>query len=460
VLPVARGAHSDARMGKDSMARCPNCARKVRFWHNHSGYCSKTCRTDSITSCPNCGKVGLYKHARLGCCSEECRYWYVAGLLGYDKDALLTPAWDKIVYHESLPSTSAEISSLQLDELEYDRAVDTVLVVAAPPWMLRSKVLAELPYDRFDNMAWQHLWADGTLTEEELFTFHRTCYEEDLLCQKVGEHVYAKLRQPAPLNSSSIAGPSYAEVATMTMPMLASGTMGATGQTRAVGLPQARISAPSLPPAEFVGTVRALFEERGYRAAPGVAENTLILQRQGRTALAAYQYHAGMIDVDPVQRAHSAAAAAGATQSFVVTNGHFTLQAEDFAAAHPMQLIDGDELAELMERRRALAAVSEGAEDDAVTSEARTEQLHLNGLNGHGADQGTNRRNGANGAGSNGATEQTQVFPATSVSEMKPREARAAATEVRLPESRPSGISFPGRMAPVDAEIVGGEGTA
>ena len=56
------------------MARCPNCARTVHFWHNYSGYCSKQCRTDSITSCPSCGKVGLYKHERLGCCSEDCRW--------------------------------------------------------------------------------------------------------------------------------------------------------------------------------------------------------------------------------------------------------------------------------------------------------------------------------------------------------------------------------------------------
>ena len=75
------------------MARCPNCARTVRFWHNYSGYCSKQCRTDSITSCPSCGKVGLYKHERLGCCSEDCRCWYVANLLGYDKVTNYDGSW-------------------------------------------------------------------------------------------------------------------------------------------------------------------------------------------------------------------------------------------------------------------------------------------------------------------------------------------------------------------------------
>src|SRR5205807_6311073 len=255
------------------MARCPNCARTVRFWHNCSGYCSKQCRTDSITSCPGCGRVGLYKHARLGCCSEECCFWYVATLLGYDKEALVTPAWDKIVYHVRLPSSSAEISSLQLDELEYDRAVDTVLVVAAPPWMTRSKVLAELPYERFDNAAWQHLWADGTLTEEELFRFHRACYDDDMLCQKLGEHVFTRLRQPVPSYSSATPPPAYLEP-----PAVAAAALPAERPPRIPTLGAA--------PAEFVNAVHAIFEDRSYKIAAGAAENTLLLERNGRSALA------------------------------------------------------------------------------------------------------------------------------------------------------------------------------
>src|SRR5437763_5579619 len=301
-------------LGRDSMARCPNCARTVRFWHNYSGYCSRQCRTESITSCPSCGKVGLYKHERLGCCSEECRCWYVGSLLGYDKDALVTPAWDKIVYHVRLPSNSAEISSLQLDELEYDRAVDTVLVVAAPPWMTRSKVLAELPYERFDNAAWQHLWADGTLTEEELFRFHRACYEDDMLCQKLGEHVFARLRPPVPSYDAATPPPAYLEPPT---------AAAALPPPQPMALPAerlARIPAPAAAPAEFVTAVRAIFAERSYKIAAGAAENTLLLERNGRTALAAYTYRHGLVDVEPVQRALAAATAMGATQPFVVTH--------------------------------------------------------------------------------------------------------------------------------------------
>lgn len=395
------------------MARCPNCARKVHFWHNYSGYCSKQCRTDSITSCPNCGKVGLYKHARLGCCSEDCRYWYVSSLLGYDKEALLTPAWEKVVYHVRLPSGSAEISSLQLDELEYDRAIDTVLVIAAPPWMTRTKVLAELPYERFDNTAWQHLWADGTLTEDELFRFHRLCYEDDVLCQKLGEHVFAKLRQPANGYNHATPAPGFMEPAfALTQPM---------------ELPQARIAAPAappVPPSEFVRTVRAIFEKRGYTIMMGAVENTLILQRHGRTALVSYYYHGGMVDIVPVQRALAASTAVGATQTFVVTNGHFTLQAEDYALAHPMQLIDGDELAELQAHHQGMPTLSENAE--------LTPPLSLKSMPGGMS---------ANGDGAARA-EHTEVLPTADAEEH---------------ERNAPGASFRGKMAPVDAEIVGGE---
>lgn len=402
------------------MARCPNCARAVRFWHNHSGYCSKQCRNDSITSCPNCGKVGLLKHARLGCCSDECRFWYVANLLGYDKEALLTPAWDKVVYHVRLPSTSAEISSLQLDELEYDRAADTVLVIAAPPWMMRGKVLAELPYDRFDNGAWQHLWADGTLTEDELFKFHRICYDDDLLCQKLGEHVFAKLRQPLPSQAAATPPPGYYEP--QALPLLAS-TQPMTPSI-APAAPQRQIAAPLTAPDEFVASVRAVFEDRGYTVTSGPADSSLALSRHGRQALAVYRYHSGLLDVEPVQHAFAAGAAAGASTTFVVTNGHFTLQAEDFAATRPMQLIDGDELASLAARRREMPTAPMHGELTPVLTPAP-------GGNSNGYGAGANGENGIGHA---------EVTPA-------PDDASVTAQ-----------ISVAGKLAPVDAEVVGTDG--
>ncbi len=489
---IGHGAHGDAGdagiMGRDDAGRCPNCARKVHFWHNHSGYCSKECRTDSITSCPNCGRIGLYKHARLGCCSEDCRYWYVAGLLGYDRDALLTPAWDKVVYHVRLPSTSAEISSLQLDELEYDRAVDTILVIAAPAWMTRSKVLAELPYERFDNAAWQHLWADATLTEQELFEFHRLCYEDDLVCQKLGEHVFIRLRQnqapPDLAPSGSLPHNGYLPAATV---MAVNGYLpAATGAgTTAVAAPYqptqamgayptasgrlASPPAPARPPTEFVDNVRGVFEGRGYSVETGAAEHTLLLRRQGRLALAAYQYHGGMVDIDPVQRALAATTNAGASQTFVITNGHFTLQAEDFAAQHPIQLIDGDELAELVASRRAMPTLSESENPapDEAPGATRISFDHGHVAVTHQPPVAPEEPVGAEPV----SAEPVGAEPTRQIDLRAERERAEmlTATPVERRPQPPDGQGRPqnnapyngnGHLAPVDAEIVGGEGPA
>jgi len=395
------------------MARCPNCARPVRIWHNHSGYCSKQCRAESVTSCPNCGRVGLYKHARLGCCSEECCFWYVATLLGYDKEALVTPAPDKVVYHVRLPSSSAEIASLQLDELEYDRAIDTVLVVAAPPWMTRSKVLAELPYDRFDNVAWQHLWADGTLSEDELFSFHRVCYDDDLLCQKLGELVFARLRQPALVHTPYLAPPGLS-AEPMSGPLLPA--------TPPVVMPLARIAPPAVPTDDFAGAVRAIFEDRGFSVSNGPSDDTLLLRRNNRTALAAFRFQTGLVDVDVVERAFARGAAAGATTVYVVTNSRFTLQAEDLAAARAMQLIDGDQMAQLAARRHEMPTV-------AVTPDSLPNLAGSSVENGHSA-------NGDSPAHHHDVA----VFE------------RSDETTMQLPIAR--------RSEPVDAEIVASEDAA
>ena len=465
-------------MGRDDVGRCPNCARKVHFWHNHSGYCSKECRTDSITSCLNCGRIGLYKHARLGCCSEDCRYWYVAGLLGYDRDALLTPAWDKVVYHVRLPSNSAEISSLQLDELEYDRAVDTILVIAAPAWMTRSKVLAELPYERFDNAAWQHLWADGTLTEQELFEFHRLCYEDDLVCQKLGEHVFIRLRQnqapPELAPSGSLPNNGYLPAATL-LPVngyLAAATGAGTTAvatpyqpTQAMGgyqrSPSGRLAspiAPVQPPVGFVDDIRAVFEGRGYSVETGAAEHTLLLRRQGRLALAAYQYHGGMVDVDPVQRALAATTNVGATQTFVVTNGHFTLQAQDVAALHPIQLIDGDELAELVASRRATPTLSE-SENLAPEAPSATRISFDHGHVAVAHEPPTAPEEPAHAEPTRqidlrAERERAELLTAT------PVERRPQPQDGQSRTQNGSAYHGNGHLGPVDAEIVGGEGQA
>src|SRR2546421_193532 len=172
-----------------------------------------------------------------------------------------------------------------------------------------------------------------------------------MLCQTLGEHVFASLLQPVPSYTSATLPPAYLEP-----PAVAAAALPQPMAVPAECLP--RIAAPDAAPAEFVNAVRGMFEGRSYKIAAGAAENTLVLERHGHTALAAYVYQHGMVDVEPVQRALAAATAMGATQTFVVTNSHFTLQAEDFAVARPVQLIDGDEMATLAAHRRGMPTVT------------------------------------------------------------------------------------------------------
>jgi hypothetical protein len=63
----------------------------------------------------------------------------------------------------------------------------------------------------------------------------------------------------------------------------------------------------------------------------------------------------------------------------VVTNARFTLQAEDLAAARSMQLIDGEEMAQLAARRREMPTVAVAADATASPNGTAAE-------NGHGAN--------------------------------------------------------------------------
>jgi hypothetical protein len=352
-------------------ARCPNCTRKVRIWNNHSGFCSKRCREESRSACLNCGKVGLFKHQRLGCCSDECRFWYVTTLLGYDREFLLTPAWDKVVYHVRLPSASAEISSLQLDELEFERAPETILVVAAPPWISRGKVLAELPYGRFDNPAWQHLRLDGTLTPEEIERFRSMCYDDPLLYHKLGVHVFEKIRGQggtSPITPSTTPQlapggvPLMQPVVQMTG-MLPAAT-GASQQAPALPAQQpllltqvsqagATLSAPD----HFAAQIRTLFALRGYQIATangdGDTADTLLLTKGSKRAVALFIWETGMVQPEPVHRLLDLMTTWEASHGYAVTNGHFTLQVEDLVANRPVQLIAGDELTALLNGQQA-----------------------------------------------------------------------------------------------------------
>jgi hypothetical protein len=337
-------------------ARCPNCTRKLHIWNNHSGFCSKQCRDESSSSCLNCSKIGLFKHERLGCCSDECRYWYVTTLLGYDRDSLLTPAWDKVVYHVRLPSASAEISSLQLEELEFERARDTILVLAAPAWIARQKVLAELPFQRFENVAWQHLREDGTLSPEEVDRFRAMCFDDPLLYHKFGVHVIEKIHGRSSANAFTPPPTPQFVPGTMALTQPLFDTAAASDATVSLAAPlqlaQVSQAGASLSePEHFSAQVRTLFALRGYQVTRACddAENALLLSKGNKRAIAVYSWQPGMVDVEPVQLLLKQMSACEATKGYVVTNGHFTLQVEDLVAGKPVQLIDGHELALLVD---------------------------------------------------------------------------------------------------------------
>ncbi len=380
------------------------------MWSNHSGFCSKKCREESRSACLNCGKVGLFKHERLGCCSDECRFWYVTTLLGYDREYLLTPAWDKVVYHVRLPSGNAEISSLQLEELEFERAPETILVVAAPQWISRQKVLAELPYQRFDNPAWQHLRADGTLVPEEIERFRSMCYDDPLLYHKLGQHVFEKIRgqggtspiMPASTLQLAPGGVPMVQPMLQMPDMLQLPAMDMGRQTSALPAPaplqlaQVSQAATSLSaPEHFAAQIRTLFALRGYQVTTNAdTANTLLLTKGTKRAVALYIWQAGMVQPDPVRRLLDLMITWEATHGYAVTNGHFTLQVEDLVADRAVQLIDGDELTALLNGGTQAVAdtgtapsasnaeqepVPERAEHGAATASLRSATVLLNG---------------------------------------------------------------------------------
>jgi len=328
-------------------------------------------------------------------------------MLGYDREYLLTPAWDKVVYHVRLPSASAEISSLQLDELEYERAHETILVVAAPAWIARQKVLAELPYQRFDNPAWQHLRSDGTLTPDETERFRRMCYDDPLLYHNLGEHVFEKIRgqggtspitpsgtpQLAPggvplqpsLQVSTGGAPfeqlSESTAATAELPLLLGAQQAAASSLPPLQLTQVSQAGAQLPaPEHFAAQVRTLFALRNYQVTTANSDtvDTLILTKAGKRAIALYLWQEGMISHEPVRQVLSLLTAWEADHGYVVTNGHFTLQAQDLAANRPIQLIDGPELNSLINGMRT-APTEENREPSAASQENGASTTRLRG---------------------------------------------------------------------------------
>jgi hypothetical protein len=113
-------------------------------------------------------------------------------------------------------------------------------------------------------------------------------------------------------------------------------------------------------PEHFAAQVRTLFALRNYQVSTinGDTVNTLLLTKGDKRAVAIYLWQVGMVSGEPVQRLLEMMTAWEASHGYVVSNGHFTLQAEDLVAGRPVQLIDGSELHALIDRLQATPADS------------------------------------------------------------------------------------------------------
>jgi hypothetical protein len=209
--------------------------------------------------------------------------------------------------------------------------------------MSRHRVLAELPYERFDNEAWQHLRADGTLSEAEVERFRGYLYDEHLLYERLGLLVFARIKGDYADGSRTVTALPAAAPMTRVL-SLASST---NGHPAGRGLPLAQ---PDVPSHQLASLVRTLFEARGYAVASTRYgdEEVLMLVRGSRQAIARYYWSGGVVDTPPIEQFARWMTDSGVEQGYFVTNGRFSLQAEDWAAHRPIQLIDGADLRGLL----------------------------------------------------------------------------------------------------------------
>lgn len=110
----------------------------------------------------------------------------------------------------------------------------------------------------------------------------------------------------------------------------------------------------SLTPETFEEFVGELFEALGYEVAAvggtGDQGADLRLQRGGLTAIVQCKYHKrGVIGSPELQKFLGSIHHAQAHKGFFATTSTFSLAAEKFAVDHPIELIDGPRLVELVE---------------------------------------------------------------------------------------------------------------
>jgi restriction system protein len=111
----------------------------------------------------------------------------------------------------------------------------------------------------------------------------------------------------------------------------------------------------SLSPEQFEEFVAELFEALGFEVdrvgGTGDEGADLLLRRDGLRAIAQCKYHSkGVIGSPDLQKFLGAIQHGGGHKGFFVTTRTFSLAAERFAAEHPIELIDGPRLVELVQQ--------------------------------------------------------------------------------------------------------------
>jgi HJR/Mrr/RecB family endonuclease len=113
--------------------------------------------------------------------------------------------------------------------------------------------------------------------------------------------------------------------------------------------------AHGLSPQEFEGLVKTLFESMGY-----IVETTrttrdegidLVLRKSNKLELVQCKRYQGNVGVIVVREFFGVMIDKNVTKGYIVTTGHFTMSARQFARGKGIHLIDGPELAEMLGNR-------------------------------------------------------------------------------------------------------------
>jgi len=105
-------------------------------------------------------------------------------------------------------------------------------------------------------------------------------------------------------------------------------------------------------PVEFETLVKLLFERVGYQVqtTPHTGDDgiDLVLQKDNQTELVQCKRFKNNVSVQVIREFYGVMVDCRCAKGYVVTTGHFTAPARDFAAGKGIHLIDGPELADML----------------------------------------------------------------------------------------------------------------